>query len=68
MEASEIFLRLLSGETIHSDDIRETILTKIISITGRLATVQNAAGTDADEIPVGGDTNLKRFQLYQRLG
>ena len=28
MEASEIFLRLLRGDTIHSDDIRETILTR----------------------------------------
>jgi alkanesulfonate monooxygenase SsuD/methylene tetrahydromethanopterin reductase-like flavin-dependent oxidoreductase (luciferase family) len=28
MEASEIFLRLLRGDTIHSDDIRNTILTR----------------------------------------
>ena len=28
MEASEIFLRLLRGDTIHSDDIRETILSR----------------------------------------
>ena len=28
MEASEIFLRLLRGDTIHSDEIRETILSR----------------------------------------
>ncbi len=28
MEASEIFLRLLRGDTIHSDDIRETVLSR----------------------------------------
>ena len=28
MEASEIFLRLLRGDTIHSNDVRETILTR----------------------------------------
>ena len=28
MEASEIFLRLLRGDTIHSNDIRETVLTR----------------------------------------
>jgi alkanesulfonate monooxygenase SsuD/methylene tetrahydromethanopterin reductase-like flavin-dependent oxidoreductase (luciferase family) len=28
MEASEIFLRLLRGDTIHSEDIRKTILTR----------------------------------------
>ena len=31
MEASEIFLRLLNGETIRSDDIRETVHLEIIS-------------------------------------
>jgi alkanesulfonate monooxygenase SsuD/methylene tetrahydromethanopterin reductase-like flavin-dependent oxidoreductase (luciferase family) len=28
MEASEIFLRLIRGDTIHSDDIRKTVLTR----------------------------------------
>ena len=61
MEASEIFLRLLSGETIHSDDIRETILTRDnFRSQEDWAAVQNAAGTDADEIPVG-----RRYQFEE---
>ena len=61
MEASEIFLRLLSGETIHSDDIRETILTRDnFRSEEDWAAVQKAAGTDADEIPVG-----RRYQFEE---
>ncbi|MGB1935793.1 MAG: luciferase, partial [Candidatus Poseidoniaceae archaeon] len=53
MEASEIFLRLLSGETIHSNDVRKTVLTRdnFRSDEDWLA-VQNAAETDADEISI----------------
>ena len=28
MEAGEIFLRLLRGDTLHSDDVKDTVLTK----------------------------------------
>jgi len=51
MEASEIFLRLLNGETIRSDDIRETVLSKdnFRSDEDWLA-VQEAAGSDDADI------------------
>lgn len=46
MEASEIFLRLLRGDTIHSDDIRETILTRRnFRSDDDWEKVQNAAGS-----------------------
>ena len=61
MEASEIFLRLLSGETIHSNDIRKTVLTRdnFRSDEDWLA-VQNAAESDADEIPID-----RRYQFEE---
>lgn len=50
MEASEIFLRLLRGDTIHSDDIRKTILTrKNFRSDEDWEKVQNAA--DGSESP-----------------
>jgi alkanesulfonate monooxygenase SsuD/methylene tetrahydromethanopterin reductase-like flavin-dependent oxidoreductase (luciferase family) len=50
MEASEIFLRLLRGDTIHSDDIRKTILTrKNFRSDEDWEKVQNA--TDSSELP-----------------
>ena len=53
MEASEIFLRLLSGETIHSNDIRETVLTRDNFRTDEdWLTFQNVAQSDADEISI----------------
>jgi alkanesulfonate monooxygenase SsuD/methylene tetrahydromethanopterin reductase-like flavin-dependent oxidoreductase (luciferase family) len=53
MEASEIFLRLLNGETIRSDDIRETVLSRdnFRSDEDWLA-VQEAAGSDAADISI----------------
>ena len=46
IEASEIFLRLLRGDTIHSDDIRETILTRRnFRSDDDWEKVQNAAGS-----------------------
>jgi alkanesulfonate monooxygenase SsuD/methylene tetrahydromethanopterin reductase-like flavin-dependent oxidoreductase (luciferase family) len=46
MEASEIFLRLLRGDTIHSDDIRNTILTrKNFRSDEDWEKVQNAVGS-----------------------
>jgi alkanesulfonate monooxygenase SsuD/methylene tetrahydromethanopterin reductase-like flavin-dependent oxidoreductase (luciferase family) len=50
MEASEIFLRLLRGDTIHSDDIRKTILTrKNFRSDEDWEKVKNA--TDSSELP-----------------
>ena len=53
MEASEIFLRLLNGETIRSDDIRETVLSRdnFRSDEDWLA-VQEAAGCKNAEISI----------------
>jgi alkanesulfonate monooxygenase SsuD/methylene tetrahydromethanopterin reductase-like flavin-dependent oxidoreductase (luciferase family) len=53
MEASEIFLRLLNGETIRSDDIRETVLSRdnFRSDEDWLA-VQEAAGSDDADISI----------------
>ena len=61
LEASEIFLRLLRGETINSDDIRETILTRenFRSEEDWLA-VQKAAGSDSSEISIG-----RRYQFEE---
>ena len=53
MEASEIFLRLLSGETIHSNDIRKTILTRDNFRSDEdWYAVQTAAGCDDEEIHI----------------
>ena len=53
MEASEIFLRLLSGETIHSNDIRKTVLTRDNFRSDEdWLSVQNAAESDANQIPI----------------
>ena len=53
MEASEIFLRLLKGETIHSRDMRETFLTREHFTTEEeWRAVQNAAGNDFDKISI----------------
>ena len=53
MEASEIFLRLLNGETIRSDDIRKTVLSRdnFRSDEDWLA-VQEAAGSKDAEISI----------------
>ena len=61
MEASEIFLRLLSGETIHSNDVRETVLTRdnFRSDEDWLA-VQKAAESDANEILID-----RRYQFEE---
>ncbi|MBJ63544.1 MAG: luciferase [Euryarchaeota archaeon] len=53
MEASEIFLRLLKGETIHSRDMRETFLTREhFKTEEEWRAVQNAAGNDFDKISI----------------
>ena len=53
IEASEIFLRLLSGETIHSNDIRKTILTRDNFRSDEdWYAVQTAAGCDDEEIHI----------------
>lgn len=61
MEASEIFLRLLSGETIHSNDIRKTVLTRDNFRSDEdWLSVQNAAESDANEIPID-----RRYQFEE---
>lgn len=53
MEASEIFLRLLRGDTIHSDDIRSTVLTRANFRSDEdWAAVQDAAGSAKDSIEI----------------
>ena len=61
MEASEIFLRLLSGETIHSNDVRKTVLTRdnFRSDEDWIA-VQKAAESEADEISID-----RRYQFEE---
>lgn len=52
-EACEIMLRLIRGDTIHSDDIRETILNRNDFRTEEdWLTVQNAHGEDSEEIKI----------------
>ena len=53
MEASEIFLRLLRGDTIHSNDIRETVLTRDNFRTDEdWLSVQYAAGEDLEHVEI----------------
>jgi alkanesulfonate monooxygenase SsuD/methylene tetrahydromethanopterin reductase-like flavin-dependent oxidoreductase (luciferase family) len=53
MEASEIFLRLLRGDTIHSDEIRSTILTRSNFRSDEdWAAVQAAAGGAQESIEI----------------
>jgi len=61
MEASEIFLRLLRGDTLHSDDVRSTVLTRdnFRSDEDWLA-VQEAAGEQLDEIHID-----RRYQFEE---
>ena len=61
MEASEIFLRLLRGDTLHSDDVRSTVLTRdnFRSDEDWLA-VQEAAGEKLDEIHID-----RRYQFEE---
>ena len=61
MEASEIFLRLLRGDTLHSDDVRSTVLTRdnFRSDEDWLA-VQEAAGGQLDEIHID-----RRYQFEE---
>ena len=61
MEASEIFLRLLRGDTLHSDDVRSTVLTRdnFRSDEDWIA-VQEAAGEQLDEIHID-----RRYQFEE---
>ena len=61
MEASEIFLRLLRGDTLHSDDVRSTVLTRenFRSDEDWLA-VQEAVGEQLDEIHID-----RRYQFEE---
>ena len=53
MEASEIFLRLLRGDTIHSNDIRKTVLSRDNFRSDEdWLLVQSAAGNDSDSIEI----------------
>ena len=61
MEASEIFLRLLNGETIRSDDIRSTVLTRDNFRSDEdWNAVQEAAGSKNAEISID-----KRYQFEE---
>ena len=61
MEASEIFLRLLSGETIHSNDIRKTVLTRDNFRSDEdWHAVQKAAESEADKISID-----RRYQFEE---
>ena len=61
MEASEIFLRLLRGDTISSDDIRSTVLSRENFRSDEdWNAVQNAAGGQPDEIEIG-----RRYQFEE---
>ena len=62
MEASEIFLRLLRGDTISSDDIRSTVLSRENFRSDEdWNAVQNAAGGQPDEIEIGRDISLRNL-------
>ncbi|MCH1443236.1 MAG: hypothetical protein L7U53_05130 [Candidatus Poseidoniaceae archaeon] len=51
LEASEIFLRLLRGDVVHSDEIRSTVLTRDnFRSDGDWEDVQNAHGSKDDSI------------------
>jgi len=53
MEASEIFLRLLRGDTIHSDEIRSTVLTRgNFRSDEDWSAVQTAAGGTPESIEI----------------
>lgn len=53
LEASEIFLRLLRGDVVHSDEIRPTILTRDnFRSDGDWENVQNAHGSKDDSIMI----------------
>ena len=61
MEASEIFLRLLRGDVISSNDIRSTVLTRDNFRSDEdWAAVQNAAGGQPAEIEID-----KRYQFEE---
>ena len=61
MEASEIFLRLLRGDTLHSDDVRSTVLTRDnFRYDEDWIAVQEAAGEQLDEIHID-----RRYQFEE---
>ncbi len=61
MEASEIFLRLLRGDTIHSDEIRSTVLERENFSSGEeWAKVQKAAGSKMEKIQID-----RRYQFEE---
>ena len=69
IEASEIFLRLLRGDTIQSNDIRETILTRenFRSDEDWIA-VQNALEEVPKKFTLIGDISSKRYRLFLKNG
>ena len=61
MEASEIFLRLLRGDTIHSDEIRKTVLSRDNFRSDKdWKAVQDASGGTPNEINIG-----KRYEFEE---
>ncbi len=66
-EAAEIFLRLLRGEVLGSDDVRETVLTRAnFRSDGDWARVQDAAGTRGDAVPIPRRFTFEPLQIVPR--
>lgn len=67
IEAAEIFLRLLRGDTFDSDDIRSTVLTrKNFRSDEDWQAVQNAAGADADAIEIERRYNFEEISIVPK--
>jgi hypothetical protein len=67
IEAAEIFLRLLRGDTFASDDIRSTVLTRANFRSDEdWQAVQNAAGADADAIEIERRYNFEEISIVPK--
>jgi len=69
MEASEIFLRLLRGDTIHSEEIRQTILTRSNFRSDEdWERVQNATGSSesSESVEIGRRYNFEEISIVPK--
>ena len=67
MEASEIFLRLLRGDTISSSDIRKTILTRDnFRSQEDWELVQEKSGSDSSEIPISNRYEFEEISIIPK--
>ena len=67
MEASEIFLRLLRGDTISSSDIRKTILTRDnFRSQEDWELVQQKSGSDSSEIPISNRYEFEEISIIPK--